>query len=272
MLRLRCRHGAPGRQSTDLGGNKTTAAAVRLGYHPVVVVIDAHHPLLLGSASPRRRALLQSVGLPLVVTTVDVDESTRTGESPADYLRRVVVAKHDAVRERHDRAVAGSREGDELASCAALLVADTVVVQGDRLMGKPRDDAHAREMIAALVGAEHQVLTRFIVDSAGTDGCPTGETVATSVWFRHVDDGQIDRYVATGEGRDKAGAYAIQGIGALLVERIAGSYANVVGLPLCAVVATLQRLGLVGPLPLTSSLTSLLASSLGDPGSPGDEG
>ncbi|MBW2457095.1 MAG: septum formation protein Maf [Deltaproteobacteria bacterium] len=217
------------------------------------MLIDHHHPLLLGSASPRRRALLQTVGLPLVVTTVAVDESTRPGERPAAYLERVVAAKLAAVEERWDRARLGpSPDRAELARCAALLVADTVVVRDDHIMGKPRDDDDARQMLAELAGAEHQVLTRFVIAAPDVEGCPHAETVATRVWFRQVDGAQLERYVATGEGRDKAGGYAIQGIGSLWVERIAGSYANVVGLPLCAVVATLQRLGLVGPLPLPS--------------------
>ncbi len=232
---------------------KTYRGGCRLGYHPEVLSIDHHHPLLLGSASPRRRELLEQVGLPLVVTTVDIDESIRPGESPAAYLDRVVAAKGAAVEERWARARAGASPGGaDLARCGALLVADTVVVRDDHIMGKPRHDDHAREMLANLAGAEHQVLTRFVVEAPDVVGCPHSETVATRVWFRHLELEQLERYVATGEGRDKAGGYAIQGIGSLLVERIEGSYANVVGLPLCAVVVTLQRLGLVGPLPLPS--------------------
>jgi septum formation protein len=209
--------------------------------------------MLLGSASPRRRQLLETVGLPLVVTTVEVDESPRSGEGPAAYLRRVVATKHAAVRDRWDQAQRSAADGaTELAACAALLVADTVVVRDGHIMGKPRHDAHARAMLGELAGTEHQVMTRFVVDAPEVTGCPHAETVTTRVWFRALEEAQLERYVETGEGQDKAGGYAIQGVGSLLVERIEGSYANVVGLPLCAVVTALQSLGLVGPLPLRS--------------------
>ena len=226
-------------------------AAVRLGYHHQGVAIDRQHPLMLGSASPRRRELLTTVGVPLVVATVTVDEATRPGDSPGAYLERVVDTKHRAAVELWDRARASSSDSDAaLARCPALLVADTVVVHRGDIMGKPRDDAHGRAMLAALAGHEHQVMTRFVIDEPGSGRSPSAETVITRVWFVELGSPQLERYVATGEGRDKAGGYAIQGIGSLLVARIDGSYCNVVGLPVSAVVMTLQSLGLLGPLPL----------------------
>ncbi len=258
--------GASRRQSgSEQGCAKPAAAAGRLGYHSRTVAIDAQHPLLLGSASPRRRELLTTVGVPLVVATVAVDEAITSGESPDAYLKRVVQSKHQAAVQLWERARASSGDVDgEVGRCVALLVADTVVVQQGHIMGKPRDDAHAKAMLSALSGERHQVMTRFIIDELGAGGSPSlpsspsssstqwvsAQTVSTQVWFADLDQAQLDRYVATGEGRDKAGGYAIQGIGALLVERIDGSYSNVVGLPVCAVVSRLQGRGLVGPLPL----------------------
>jgi septum formation protein len=191
-------------------------------------------PLLLASASPRRRELLASVGLPLVVDPVGADESEREGEPPEVYLERVVRAKLHASRDR----AAGS--------IAARLVADTIVVADGRVLGKPRDRAEAIEIVSALSGRAHEVKTRFHVERVGPE--PQRElarTVTTRVHVRELPRAWIERYADTGEGSDKAGAYAIQGRFAFAVERVEGSYTNVVGLPLCEVVAALDGLGLI---------------------------
>jgi septum formation protein len=191
-------------------------------------------PILLASASPRRRDLLERAGVPLEVRAVGVDEAPRDGEGWHAYVERVVQDK-----------LAAAQRLPEALGAAAVLVADTVVVQHGAILGKPAGDAHARAMIAALAGARHEVATRFALGTA--DGqLLHAETVVTAVWFRPLDAAQVDRYVATGEGVDKAGAYAIQGVGAMLVQRIEGSYSNVVGLPLCEVVIALERLGIRG--------------------------
>jgi septum formation protein len=245
--------GTPRRQSGwgDWRANPGNAAA-RLGYHPETVAIDHQHPLLLGSASPRRRELLTTIGVPLSVASVAVDEAIGPGETPDAYLERVVESKRQAAVGLWDQARASSPDVDQqLARCAGLLVADTVVVHQGHILGKPRDDGHARAMLTALAGQPHQVMTRFAIDEPGSGRPVSAETVSTQVWFVELDPAQLERYVATGEGRDKAGAYAIQGIGSLLVERIDGSYSNVVGLPVSAVVRTLKGRGLIGPLPLT---------------------
>jgi len=208
------------------------------------MVIHEHQPLLLASSSPRRRALLDQVGIPIVVRPVVVDESVRSMETPDDYLIRIVADKLAAASSvAHEPPTAG---------CAAILVADTAVVVEDSILGKPSSDLDAREMIAELSGREHRVATRYAVRSLLESQVEHAETVSTRVWFRQLDEAEIVRYVATGEGADKAGAYGIQGIGAMLVSGISGDYANVVGLPITAVVVMLQRLGLIGPLPVVS--------------------
>jgi septum formation protein len=204
-------------------------------------MLDPEHPLLLGSASPRRRDILASLGIPLRVHPVDVDERVRPGEPADGYLERVV---------RDKLAALGSFPGHGAAG--ALLVADTAVIgiNDGVTLGKPEDDAQAAQMLRALAGRQHRVSTRFAIAAPGAPTLPVWEqTVDTEVWFRALTDEHIARYVATGEGRDKAGSYAIQGLGAFCVERIVGSYSNVVGLPACEVVAALERCGLLVEFP-----------------------
>ena len=203
-------------------------------------MIDAAHPLLLGSASPRRWQLLETLGLPLIRAVADVDEEPRSGEAVDAYLERIAAAKLAAV---------GTT--DAARASGAVLVADTAVVLGEVLMGKPRDDADAVAILRGLSGREHEVRTRFAVATPErATSALVAQTVVTKVRFRKLDQEEIERYVATGEGRDKAGAYAVQGIGGFAVERIDGSYSNVVGLPVCEVVLALRRTGLLGAFPL----------------------
>jgi len=202
-------------------------------------MIDDTHPLLLGSGSPRRREILTTLGLPLRIVSLDVDERVLSGEAPGPYLERVVMDKLAAAA----KASAGVDVG-------AVLVADTSVILDDRALGKPADVAEAREMIRSLAGRDHEVWTRFAIASgADPSRAVHAETVSTRVTFRPLDEADIAGYAATGEGLDKAGAYAIQGIGAFLVAGIVGSYSNVVGLPACEVVAALRRLGLLERFP-----------------------
>lgn len=203
-------------------------------------MIDLQHPLLLGSASPRRREILATLGLPILVLPAVVDESVLDGEAALPYLARVAALKLAATGARPEAKVAG-----------AILVADTTVILDGRILGKPADEAEARAMLRALAGRAHQVSTRFAI--AGPDA-PTRalheETVSTEVVFRALDDAEIEGYAATGEGLDKAGAYAVQGLGSFAVARLHGSYANVVGLPACEVVSALRRLGLLAGFPI----------------------
>jgi septum formation protein len=200
-------------------------------------IVNAQNPLILGSASPRRREILTGLGLPIFVLPADVDESVRAGEGPAAYLERVVGAKLGRVTER-----LGEREG------AAILVADTSVIVDDDILGKPTDVADAVFLLTRLCGRMHRVLTRYAI------GLPNGvlvaaRTVTTEVWLRAASTDEIAAYARSGEGLDKAGAYAAQGVGAFLVERMNGSYTNVVGLPACEVVVDLKQHGLLGPFP-----------------------
>ncbi len=197
--------------------------------------IGSDNPLVLGSASPRRRDLLATLGVPFVVCSADVDESVREGEAPQAYVERVALAKLRAVCARYPGREAG------------VLVADTIVVAPDlALLGKPRDDDEGREMLERLAGATHQVSTRFVLaaSSLHAEAEPDhAQTVTTQVTFRALLPSEIRAYVASGEGRDKAGSYAAQGNAAAFVERIDGSFTSVVGLPVCEVLMALRAIG-----------------------------
>jgi septum formation protein len=202
-------------------------------------MIDETHPLLLGSASPRRREILTTMGVPLRTVSLDIDERMHAAESAEDYLVRITRDKlmHAA---------------SHVAECGAVLVADTSVILEGRVLGKPAGRDEARAMIADLSGRDHEVWTRFAIASGtAPEVVAHAETVRTRVTFRALDDDEITAYAETGEGLDKAGAYAIQGIGGFAVLRIEGSYSNVVGLPACEVIAALRRLGLLGRFPRT---------------------
>jgi septum formation protein len=193
-------------------------------------------PLVLGSHSPRRREILASVGVPFVVVAAHADEDVRSGEDPDAYLARVARAKLDAVR-----AVVPP---DVAARAQAILVADTTVVEGDVILGKPADVDEAERMTARLAGRTHEVRTRFGISSL-PGVVLHEETVTTRVTFRALTSSQVRAYAESREGLDKAGAYAVQGRGAAIVSRIEGSYTNVVGLPACEVVVALTALGLL---------------------------
>jgi septum formation protein len=185
---------------------------------------------ILASASPRRRELLERVGLSPRVMAVDIDETPFPGEEAVSYARRMA----------EEKARACPVEG------ALVLAADTVVHLEGRIFGKPLDEADARRMLSELSGREHRVTTGFALrrgDRIEVDHC------STFVRFRELPEDLIRAYVETGEPMDKAGAYGIQGIGACLVTGIVGSYPNVVGLPLVPVLAALARAG--GPRPLS---------------------
>ncbi len=193
-----------------------------------------HPPILLASGSPRRRDFLASVNLPFEVVRPEVDETPAPGEAPEQTVRRLAEAKAEAGHRMRPR------EG------GLVLAADTEVVLAGRALGKPRDPADARAMLADLSGREHQVITGFCVLDPGAGRREVG-LASTRVWFRTLDGDEIAGYVDTGEPLDKAGAYACQGIGAFLIARVEGSYTNVVGLPLGQVIETLKRMD--GPLP-----------------------
>ena len=198
--------------------------------------------LLLGSGSPRRREILTSLRVPFVVHVAGVDESTRANEDAALYLERVVLAKLAAVAAVF---APSSDASEEIRSAKAVLVADTSVIDEGAILGKPADVDDAEAMIARLAGRTHEVWTRFALGGPAPGGAVLhAETVVTRVTFRPLTAAKVRAYAESGEGTDKAGAYAVQGLGAGIVARIEGSYTNVVGLPACEVLVALEGLGL----------------------------
>lgn len=189
--------------------------------------------LILGSASPRRRELLAQVFPGFTTMTADVDEGQFPDELSSLYHARITMAKLAAVCAKTRAAGAGH---------ALVLAADTIVVVGDRVMGKPLDAEDARRTLSGLAGKEHEVRTRFLVARTEPEAVLHAQTVTTTVWFRALDADEIAAYVASGEPMDKAGAYGIQGGAASFVRAIEGSYTNVVGLPLAEVVTALRPL------------------------------
>jgi len=191
---------------------------------------------ILASSSPRRRALLRLLGHPFRVIVPAIDETPQAGERPAAFARRAAMEKALAVAERLPP-LRGAR-------WRIVIACDTIVVLGHRILGKPRDAEDARRMLRALSGRTHAVLSGLCVRWESATGRPRQEVrvVKTAVEFRDLSAEEIERYVATGEPLDKAGAYAIQGRAAAMVRAIRGSWTNVVGLPLAELADVLARL------------------------------
>jgi septum formation protein len=182
--------------------------------------------LVLGSASPRRAALLREMRVSFRVRVSDVPETPRPGEAPGDFARRVAVDKGDAVA--------------RLCPGEWVLAADTVVAVDGAILGKPRDAADGRRMLRLLADRTHEVLTAVALFGPG-GACVDARVVRTRVTFRPLGDDEIAAYVATGEPADKAGAYAIQGGAAGFVSAVQGSHSNVIGLPVEEVRALFER-------------------------------
>jgi septum formation protein len=192
-------------------------------------LLPAH--LILASASPRRRELLDQLGIRYEVLPADIHEVPEPGETPEAYVRRVAADKSLEVQR-----LSGNRQ--------PVLAADTEVVLDGEILGKPRDFEHAREMLARLSGREHRVLSAVSLRL----GENHWEALSLStVAFRDILPSEIEAYWATGEPQGKAGAYAIQGRGAVFVRHLAGSYSGVMGLPLFETAELLQRVGLAIP-------------------------
>lgn len=180
--------------------------------------------IVLASGSPRRSEIMNSVGWPFTKDVPDIDESERDGESPEDYVRRLAREKAQAV--------AGSHPGE------IVLAADTTVVINGRIIGKPTDEAHAREMIEMLSGNWHEVLTGVAV---ARNGDAEVGMQRTRVKFVSMTDKEIEFLVSEGDPLDKAGAYAVQAQAALFIEAIDGDYWNVVGLPISLVYEMVKK-------------------------------
>lgn len=202
--------------------------------------ISTDFPLLLGSASPRRRDLIAGLRIPFAVLAADVVEDRAPGEPHDGYLARIVRDKLSGVR---------ARLADAPQNHAAVLVADTIVLLDGEVLGKPADEGEAAALVARLVGRVHIVHTRYAIALASEREPIVERTVASEVRMRAASPGEVRRYAATGEGLDKAGAYAVQGIGSFLVESIHGSWTNVVGLPVCELVSDLLGTGLLRAFP-----------------------
>jgi len=183
-------------------------------------------PLVLASASPRRAELLRDAGFQFIVHPPDVDESLISDETPQAYVVRLAATKLESARRSHRDAI--------------VIAADTAVVVDGVVLGKPDDDRQAAEMLRRLSGRTHEVLTGVAVEG------PAGRTAgiaSTVVHFTHLTEEDLAWYVASGEPRDKAGGYGIQGLASRFVDRIEGSYTNVVGLPVALTVRLIARAG-----------------------------
>ncbi len=186
--------------------------------------------VILASQSPRRRDLLSLVGIPHTVHPADIDESVQAGELPLACVGRLA-------REKADSVASTEAKGDDH---AVIIAADTIVVIDDRILNKPIDAADARRMLHALQGRTHHVHTAVCV---ARDTRRAADVASVRVRFRALTAREIDRYIATGEPMDKAGAYGIQGYGATIVDHIDGDFFAVMGLPLVTLVRLLGEVG-----------------------------
>jgi len=187
--------------------------------------------LILASSSPRRRYLLKQAGLSFTVIPADFDENSIPPADPALYVRKLAEGKARSIAVRNPR--------------SWVIGADTIVLIGDTILGKPASKTEARTMLKHLSGKTHQVLTGYTILCIAK-GRSFSETVQTDVSFKELTDNEIEWYIHTDEPFDKAGAYAIQGLGTFIVKSINGSYTNVVGLPVCEVISFLIREGVLG--------------------------
>jgi nucleoside triphosphate pyrophosphatase len=198
--------------------------------------ISKDYPLILASSSPRRKRLLKQIGIPFHALSSHVEEDLIAARSlirPGD----LAVKKAEAIHlDSHNNWILG---------------ADTVVVVGETFLGKPKDQEDAQSMLLQLSGREHKVITGFcLIDPHGKTAHT--EEITTLVRVKKMTEQEIRGYIMTGEPFGKAGGYGIQGIGAFMVEAISGSYSNVVGLPLCALVRALCRTGALNAFPIPS--------------------
>ena len=189
-------------------------------------------PFILASASPRRQEMLRTLGLDFQVAAADVDELLLSGESPEEYVLRVAAEKAQVIAETSPE--------------AWVVAADTAVIVGSDILGKPSGRAAALAMLKQLSGKTHRVLTGFCI-SCFHQKKTVQQISETAVCFNDLTDDVLEAYVKTGDSLDKAGAYGIQSFGGVLVKEITGSYSNVVGLPLAEITNQLLRLEVIAP-------------------------
>ena len=180
--------------------------------------------LILASASPRRKELLSLFHIPFVIRVADIDEAMDPAKAPFDEVARV----------SREKAMAVTREEDDI-----VIAADTIVVCQGKVLGKPRDEAHAKQMLQMLSGRDHQVMTGCTVVRGSQ---VETFTEVTDLHFRPLSESEIDRYIRSGEPMDKAGSYGIQGGAALFCEKLCGDYYNVMGLPVCHLGEVLRKI------------------------------
>jgi septum formation protein len=185
--------------------------------------------IILASASPRRKELLEKIGLKFEVDASGCEEEINAGLDPHELVRQLSIKKTKSVAARHKNAL--------------IIAADTIGVMGDKILGKPHTEDEACKMLHEISGKSHLVITGFSILDTTTNKIVTG-IVNTRVYIKKLTGQEIDAYVKTGEPLDKAGAYAIQGIGAVIVEKIEGDYYNVMGLPLNALTEALKEFGI----------------------------
>jgi septum formation protein len=191
--------------------------------------VTAAIDVVLASASPRRKELLERLGLRLEIVPAAIDETPQPDERAAEYVRRMAAEKCAAVAAR-----------PELNAAVPVLAADTIVVADRQILGKPTGPDDAAAMLRRLAGRRHEVTTAYRVQRGNA---AAERAVSTTVAFRLIAPAEIDAYVASGEWDGKAGGYAIQGIAAVFATELRGSLTNVIGLPLAEVVADLQAIG-----------------------------
>ncbi len=184
--------------------------------------------IILASASPRRKELLEKIGLKFEVEAADIKEDLNSGLPPNELVKELSLQKAKAVAKKHPDAI--------------IIGADTIGVLEGEIIGKPHTPAEAKKMLRLLNGKSHFVITGFTIIDTKT-GKTVSKSVETKVYFRKLTEAEIDAYVKTGEPLDKAGGYAIQGLGALVVEKIEGDYYNVIGLPLSLLMESLKEFG-----------------------------
>ena len=214
--------------------------------------------IILASQSPRRKDLLERMGFSVKVVPAQIDESQMEGELVENFVKRVAREKVLGVVGRLQTTLYPTdAAGQPLPTAAGgrrhietrwVIGADTVVVQNNKVMGKPADTAEAVETLARLSGKRHRVLTGFCIHDLkkNKEGV---QAVSTEVTFKRLSSSEIDKYISVGESMDKAGSYAIQGVGAYMVDSIVGSYTNVIGLPMCQVIEMMEEMGATDLLP-----------------------
>jgi septum formation protein len=196
--------------------------------------INTETPLVLASASPRRKKLLEQIGLPFIAIPSNADEN-QVDDVPSLVARYHAEKKAIAIKSQISK--------------QWILGADTIVVLGDSILGKPKNHDDARSMLRLLNGKEHEVITGFCL-IAPDRALVHSESVTTLVKMKDLTESEIIGYIETGEPFGKAGSYAIQGIGSFLIEGITGDYSNVVGLPVCILIKTLAGLGALDRFPI----------------------